>query len=68
VVQYNVGYSYCKEVGTSMPSRTNIQPTTVRLSDEGKRLLALLAADMGVNRSAVIEILIRAEAERKGLR
>jgi predicted transcriptional regulator len=51
-----------------MPSRTNIQPTTVRLSDEGKRLLALLAADMGVNRSAVIEILIRAEAERKGLR
>jgi len=33
--------------------------TSIWLSDEGKRLLALLAQRMGVSQSSVLELLIR---------
>lgn len=39
-------------------------PTSIRLSQEGKRLLEQIAARLGITRLAVIEILLRKEAKR----
>lgn len=43
-------------------------PTSIRLSDEGKRLLALLAEKMGVSQAAVLELAIRDKAKREGVK
>lgn len=43
------------------------QPTSLRLSPEGHRLISLLSSYLAVNRSAVIELAIREMAERKGV-
>jgi predicted transcriptional regulator len=43
-------------------------PTSIRLSDEAKRLLALLADQLGISQVAVLEILIREKAKREGVK
>ena len=40
---------------------------TFRLTAECRRLLALLAQNRGISQAAVIEILVRDEAERRNL-
>lgn len=42
-------------------------PTSIRLSERAKRLLALLAADDLRSQSATLEILLRDEARRRQL-
>lgn len=42
--------------------------TGFRLSDEAKRLLTQLAQQQGISQSAVLELLIREEAKRKGVK
>jgi len=42
-------------------------PFSMRLTDEGKELLELIADRRGISQSAVVEQLIRDEAERKGI-
>jgi len=42
--------------------------TSVWLSDEGKRLLALIAERLGVSQSAVLELLIREKAKREKIK
>ncbi len=44
------------------------QPTSIRLSDDAKRLIALLAQQLGVSQTAVIELAIRALAKREKLK
>ncbi len=39
-------------------------PTSIRLSAEAKRLLALLADKMGLSQAGVLETLIREKAKR----
>jgi predicted transcriptional regulator len=41
---------------------------SIRLTDEARRLLALLADKLGLNHTAIIELAIRALAEREGVR
>jgi predicted transcriptional regulator len=41
------------------------QPTSIRFSPEAKRLLALLAAKLGISQAAVMEIAIRRFAEQE---
>ena len=43
------------------------KPTSVRLSDEAKRLRKLLAQRLGVSETAIIELAIRELAEKKGI-
>ena len=43
-------------------------PTTIRLSDEAKRLRKLLALQMGISESAVLELAIRELAEKRGIK
>jgi predicted transcriptional regulator len=43
-------------------------PTSIRLSDEAKRLLALLAEAFGISQVAVLEILIREKAKKEGVK
>jgi hypothetical protein len=43
-------------------------PTSIRLSDEGKRLLALMAEKLAVSQSAVLEIAIREKARREDVK
>jgi predicted transcriptional regulator len=38
---------------------------SIRLTDEARRLLALLAGKLGLNHTAIIELAIRALAERE---
>ena len=40
-------------------------PTSHRLSDEARRLLAVLAEKLGVSQTAVIELAIREKARRE---
>lgn len=42
--------------------------TSIWLSEDGKRLLALLAQKLGISQSAVLEILIREKAKREKLK
>lgn len=41
------------------------QPTSVRLSDTAKRLLAKLAEKFGVSQAAMLEIIIREKAKKE---
>ena len=43
-------------------------PTSFRLSSEGKDLLEKLAEKWGVNRTAMLEILIRERAKKEGVK
>lgn len=43
-------------------------PTSMRLSDEAKRLIAILAERMAVSQSAVVEVAVRALARREGVK
>ncbi len=40
---------------------------TMRLTDEGKRLLGEIAARRGVSQTAIVELLVRAEAQSMGI-
>jgi predicted transcriptional regulator len=42
--------------------------TSVRLSSEAKRLLALIAHKLSVSQSAVLELAIREKATREGVK
>ncbi len=44
------------------------KPTSIRLSDEAKRLRKLLAKQMGISQAAVLEVAIRELAEKKGIK
>jgi predicted DNA-binding protein len=46
----------------------NKQLTSIRLSEEAKRLRKLLAQHLGISESAVLELAIRALAEQKGIK
>ena len=41
---------------------------SIRLSEEARRLLALLSERLGLNQTAVIELAIRRLAEREGIK
>jgi predicted transcriptional regulator len=43
-------------------------PTSIRLSDEAKRLLALMAEKLAISQAAVIELAIREKAKREGIK
>lgn len=43
-------------------------PTSKRLSDEGKHLLTLLAAKLAVSQSSVLELAIREKAKGEGIK
>jgi len=60
-------YLYCSVYyATVYPMKKN--PTSIRLSDEGKRLLALLAEKLGVSQVAVLEIIIRDKAKEEQIK
>jgi hypothetical protein len=44
------------------------QSTSVRLSPEAKRLLALVAKKLGISLTAALEISIRTQAKREGVK
>lgn len=44
------------------------KPTSVRLSDDAKRLIKLLSAKLGISQTAIIELAIREKARREGLK
>lgn len=44
------------------------KPTSVRISEEAKRLLAALAQHQGITQAAVLELLIRKEAKEQGIK
>jgi predicted DNA-binding protein len=44
------------------------KPTSIRLSEEARRLRKALAERMGVSESAVLELAIRELAEKKGIK
>jgi hypothetical protein len=43
------------------------EPTSFRLSPDGRRLLGELARRLGVSRTAVLEVLIRQKARQEGI-
>ena len=43
------------------------QKTSVSLSEDAKRLLELIAKELGISKSDVLELLIREKAKEKGL-
>lgn len=43
------------------------QPTTFRLTDKAKDLLARLAEELGMSQGAVLESLIREKARKEGV-
>jgi len=44
------------------------QLTSMRLSSEAKRLLALLAQKLSISQAAVLELAIREKAKREGVK
>lgn len=48
-----------------MSTRKSSNPSSIRLSDEGKRLQVALAQQLGVSQTAVIELALRELAEKK---
>jgi predicted DNA-binding protein len=48
-------------------SKADVKTTSYRLTPEARRLLAALAERKGVNKTAVLEILIRKEAKEEGI-
>jgi predicted transcriptional regulator len=43
-------------------------PTSFRLSDEARRLLALLAEKLSISHTAILELAIREKARREGMK
>jgi hypothetical protein len=43
------------------------EPTSFRLSTDGRRQLDLLASQLGVSRTAILELLIREKAKKEGI-
>ncbi len=41
------------------------KPTSVRLSDDAKRLIRLMADKLGISQTAIIELAIREKAKRE---
>ncbi len=41
--------------------------TSYRISDEGKRLIKVLAQKLGVSETAVVEMAVREMAEKRGI-
>ncbi len=41
------------------------RPTSVRLSDDAKRLIKLMSAKLGISQTAIIELAIREKARRE---
>lgn len=53
-----------------MPKKSSSQPatkkaTSIRLSEEAKRLLKLLSEKLGVSQTAILELAIREKAEKE---
>lgn len=44
------------------------KPTSVRLSNDAKRLIKLLSEKLGISQTAIIELAIREKAKREGLK
>jgi predicted transcriptional regulator len=44
------------------------KPTSVRLSDDAKRLIAEMSRQLGISQSAIIELAIREKAKREGIK
>jgi predicted transcriptional regulator len=44
------------------------QPTSIRLSDDAKRLITELSRKLGISQTAIIELAIREKAKREGLK
>jgi hypothetical protein len=44
------------------------KPTSIRLSDEGKRLRKALSERLGISESAVLELALRRLAEMEGIK
>jgi hypothetical protein len=42
--------------------------TSYRISDEGKRLIKVLAQMLGITETAIVEIAVREMAEKKGIK
>lgn len=47
---------------------TDKKATSYRLSDEARRLLAALAASLGVTQTAALELAVRQLAKREGVK
>lgn len=45
-----------------------LPPTSHRLSDEARRLLALLAEKLGISQTGILELAIRDKAKREGVK
>jgi predicted transcriptional regulator len=43
-------------------------PTSIRISDEAKRLLAQMAEKLAISQAAVLELAIREKAKREGVK
>jgi hypothetical protein len=54
-------------LGVMNMSKADVKTTSYRLTPEARRLLAALAERKGVNKTAVLEILIRKEAKEEGI-
>ena len=52
----------------TMASMETRQLTSMRLTPEAKRLLSLIAAKLGVTKSAVLELAVRGMAKREGVK
>jgi len=50
------------------PKKRDETPMTFRFSPEAKRLLREIAQKQGISMTAVLELLIRDEAERRGVK
>ena len=48
--------------------RRELKPTTFRLSVEARELLAALSRHKGISMTSVLEVLLREEAKREGIR
>jgi predicted transcriptional regulator len=44
------------------------QATSIRLTPEAKRLLAMLAEKLGLSQAAILELAIREKAKREGVK
>lgn len=44
------------------------KPTSVRLSDDAKRLIKLMSDKLGISQTAIIELAIREKARREGVK
>lgn len=50
-----------------MAERKSVSSTSIRISDEAKRLLELAAKRLGITQSAVMELAVREYAARQGI-